>query len=153
MNRRTSGFCAVFALAVIAACLAGSLLCRSPQHEAEALANRRIHILQSAFEGAITESAAELELRRIESESLLSRDLQTLEELRERRSFDSEAGEIMYLGKIRSLEQKKQYYEYTMYEAELDSLEKNEETVRRYNLVVKKTGDAFSLTIFEPAKV
>lgn len=153
MNRRSSGLCAVFALAVIAVCLAGSLLCRSPQHEAEELANRRIHILQSAFEGTITESAAELELRRIESESLLSRDLQMLETLKERRTFDSETEKTMCLGRIRSIEQKKQYYEYTMYEAELDSLEKNEETVRLYNLVVKKTGDAFSLTIFEPAKV
>lgn len=153
MNRRISGLCAAIALIIILMCLAQSIWGSNPKYEAEALANRRIHILQSVFEGTITKQAAELELRRIESESLLSRDLQALTEQKEKKAPEPEIEEAVYLGKIRDIRQKKQYYEYTMYEAELDSLKKNEKTILRYNLVVKKTGDTCSLTIFEPAKV
>ena len=60
-----------------------------------ALANRRIHILQSVFEGTITKQAAELELRRIESESLLSRDLQALTEQKEKKAPEPEIEEAV----------------------------------------------------------
>lgn len=152
MNRGISVFCAVFALAVIAVCLLGGFASDDPQHAAESLANRRLHILESFFRGDITEKAAEQNLRKIEDEGLLGRDLQELKNTHAA-GQDAQAGQRKGLGKIRSIKQKRQYYQYTTYEAAFDDGQNAESKVSVYNLVVKNSGDVFKLTVFEPAKV
>lgn len=151
MNSRRSGLCAVLALAIIFLCLADSFLLRDPQHAAEALANRRIRILRSAFQGRITREAAEESLRQLESESLLRWDLQALKSGKD--EGKGPADETMGLGRLRSIRQKNQYYQYTTYEAELGFAREGEGKSILYNLVLKRTGDTFTLTIFEPAEV
>lgn len=153
MNRRISGLCAFVALTIIGLYLMGGFFLDAPQHAAESLANRRIHILNNAFQGRITENTAKQNLRQLESGALLAQDLQALKHLEETGETSSAAEETMCLGKIKRIKQKKKYYEYITYEAELASAQRGGEELLRYNLVIKKIGDAFTLTVFEPAKV
>ena len=122
-------------------------------------------ILQDALQGQISKQAAEEKLRQIEDEALLAQDLETLEQLTyqdlNRQNGEAKGsaekallGDRVCLGTVREIEQKKQYYQYTTYEVQLQpdehGMRKSGEAAVSCNLVVKKEDRTFFLTVFEP---
>lgn len=164
MKNLSSRIISAMALAVIILCLLGGFSRLDPEHMAKSLLNRRISILQDALGGQIAKQAAEEQLRQIEDEALLAQDLGILAQLTDqnakkqnRTKKDSKETALLEkkacLGTIGEIQQKKQYYQYTTYEAKLwpngHSLQEDGKAAVLCNVVVKKEDRTFFLTVFE----
>lgn len=145
-QRKGGRFPAALAAAVILLCLFTGLISEDPEYRAKELICQRTDILQAAAQGDISYAEAEQRLRKIEKDVLLKEDLGLLKKhYREK--------ETCHYGVLRRIQQKKQYYQYTTYEAELILSQKGSDIIQMYNAVVKKEGEELVLTVFEPAKV
>ncbi len=145
MKKRYYNILAVPAAAVIFFCLFSGFTSEDPSNAAESLIDQRAHILQSALRNDIPYEEAEKKLRKIEGETLLKEDLESLQD--GRRDHLSQAYSI----KIKEIKLKKQMFQYTTYEANILWDNHFQTAADLYHIVIKEENGRFVLTIFEPA--
>lgn len=165
MKNPSSRVISAVALSVIVLCLLGGFSRLDPEYMAKSLLKQRISVLQDALQGRVSKQAAEEKLRQIEDEALLVQDMDFIEQLKyqdvkkqnketKKKEDSTLLMETACLGAVGAMQQKKQYYQYTTYEAEIwpegRGAGKAGESAVLCNLVVKKEDRTFFLTVLEP---
>lgn len=165
MKNLSSRIISAAALTVIILCLLGGFSRLAPEYMAKSLLNQRMSILQDALREQVSKQTAEEKLRRIEAEALLTQDLALLEQMEVQadkkmnkikgaREGNAILEDKACIGTVGEMRQKKQYYQYTTYEAKVwpDGYrgQNANEGALLCNLVVKKEDRTFFLTVFEP---
>lgn len=145
MKRGYYNLLAAAALVVMVFCFFSGFSAKDPREAAKALVVQRAKILRSASSGAIPDTEAEKQLRQIEGEGLLSKDLKEL-----RSGLPPERSCSV---KVREIEQKKKLFCYTTYQAEILWDSGNTVSGGIYNLVIKENNGEYILTILEMAKL
>lgn len=134
------GLCA---LSVICFCLFSGFSVKNPENAVRSLIQQRTAVFQNLAANNISRGEAERQLRQIEGDEALRQDLE--------RIGDSHAKTDAFLFvKCKELKQKKQFFQYTAYEAEIQWDRGYAVSSENYNLVIEKQPGGFKLIVFEP---
>lgn len=134
------GLCA---FSVICFCLFSGFSIKTPEKAVQSLIQKRTAVFQNLAAKNISRSEAETQLRRIEGDKALRQDLERIEDSHEKT-------DTFIFVKCKELKQKKQFFQYTTYEAEIQWDCGYAISSENYNLVIEKQPGGFKLIVFEP---
>lgn len=132
----------VFAFIIICFCLFHGFSMKKPENAVQSLIQKRTEIFQNLAAKNISRSEAETQLRRIEGDEALKRDLDRIGHA------DSKTDKFIFVT-CKELKEKKQIFQYTAYEAEIQWDRGYTVSSGNYNIVIEKQPDGFKLIVFE----